>query len=154
MRKQVWLFLLLSLCFLYQAFAQAPQKFEKEKIILSGQTLIVEVADTDPKRERGLMQRTSLKENAGMIFIFDDERILNFWMKDTLIPLDIGYFDKTKTLIDIQSMQPISPMENEPKIYPSKKPAQYALEMPLGWYAKHKVKVGAKYKPASSETLK
>lgn len=123
-----------------------PQNFEKVKISLGGQTITVEVADTNPKRERGLMERTSLADNNGMIFIFEDEKVLNFWMKDTLIPLDIGYFNNTKTLIDIQSMQPISLIEKVPRIYPSKKPAQYALEMPLGWFAKHKVKIGSKYK--------
>ena len=146
MRKQVGLALLVSLCFLFEAFAQASQNFAKTKISLGGQRVTVEVADTDPKRERGLMARTSLADNTGMIFIFEDERILSFWMKDTLIPLDIGYFDKTKTLIDVQAMQPFSPMEKEPKIYPSKKPAQYALEMPLGWFAKHNVKIGTQYK--------
>ncbi len=149
MRKQVWLFFVVSLCFLYQAFAQAPQNFDKKKIILGGRTITVEVADTDPKRERGLMGRTTLADNTGMIFIFEDERVLSFWMKDTLIPLDIGYFDKTKTLIDIQVMQPISPIEKVPKIYPSKKPAQYALEMPLGWFTKNKVKIGSRYKSSS-----
>ncbi len=149
MRKQAWLFFLISLCFFYQALAQDPIEFKKAKILLSGNTLVVEVADTNEKREHGLMNRTSLAENTGMIFIFDDERELNFWMKNTLIPLDIGYFDKHKTLIDIQSMQPSSPMEMSPKIYPSKKPAQYALEMPINWFAKHKVKIGAQYKSVS-----
>ena len=149
MRKQAWLFLLVSLCYLYHAFAQEPVHFEKAKISLGGTNLLVEVADTNEKREHGLMNRTSLAENSGMIFIFEEEQPLSFWMKNTLIPLDIGYFDKHKTLIDIQSMQPTSPMEMQPKVYPSKKPAQYALEMPVNWFTRHKVKIGAQYKTVS-----
>ena len=147
--KQVFFSLSLSLCFCVSVFAQTDLKFEKTKILLGGKVVLVEVADTNEKREHGLMGRTSLGENAGMIFVFEEEHTLSFWMKDTLIPLDIGYFDKNKVLIDIQTMQPASPMEVQPKAYPSKRPAQYAIEMPMHWFARHKVSVGTKYKAVS-----
>ncbi len=147
--KQIFLGLTLSVCFCTTVIAQMDLKFEKTKILLGGKVILVEVADTNEKRERGLMGRTSLGDNAGMIFIFGEEHTLSFWMKDTLIPLDIGYFDKNKVLIDIQTMQPASPMEVQPKAYPSKRPAQYAIEMPMHWFGRHKVNVGAKYKAVS-----
>ncbi|MBV9454077.1 MAG: DUF192 domain-containing protein, partial [Rubrobacter sp.] len=53
----------------------------------------VEIAATDAERERGLMGRTTLPEDSGMLFVFDQDQQLSFWMKDTLIPLSIAYID-------------------------------------------------------------
>ncbi|HZB81760.1 MAG TPA: DUF192 domain-containing protein, partial [Rubrobacteraceae bacterium] len=54
----------------------------------------VEIATTTAERERGLMERTALAEDAGMLFVFDREQQLSFWMKDTLIPLSIAYINE------------------------------------------------------------
>ncbi len=144
--KQVIILHALIYCFSCQSFAQDEIKFEKAKFILGRKNLQLEVADSNEKREHGLMNRRHLGENEGMIFIFDEEQTLSFWMKNTLIPLDIGYFDQSKTLIDIQNMQPASPMEVRPKSYPSKKPAKYAIEMSENWFRKNRIKIGAKFK--------
>jgi uncharacterized membrane protein (UPF0127 family) len=69
---------------------------------------------------------------------------LSFWMKNTRIPLSIAYIDANRAIIDIQDMVPASDIEKFPPSYPSKKPAQYALEMNLGWFVKNKIKVGDK----------
>ncbi|MBW7869615.1 MAG: DUF192 domain-containing protein [Flavobacteriia bacterium] len=63
----------------------------------------IEIADTPNKRARGLMDRSSMDENDGMLFIFDDDEVRKhtFYMKDTRIPLDIMYFGKDSTLINI-----------------------------------------------------
>ena len=61
----------------------------------------VEVADTPQKQSQGLMYRENLKLDHGMLFIFDDESILSFWMKDTLIPLDMIFVDKTFRIINV-----------------------------------------------------
>ena len=53
----------------------------------------VEVADTDAERQMGLMERSVLPEDAGMLFVFEGEQTLSFWMKDTLVPLSIAYID-------------------------------------------------------------
>lgn len=119
--------------------------FEKEKIILDGKSVSVEVAKTQEQHERGLMFRKSMPENEGMLFVFNNEEIRSFWMKNTFIDLSIGYFDKDKTLIDIQEMKATSMMEARPPSYPSAKPAMYALEMNKGWFAKNKVKLGHKF---------
>lgn len=116
--------------------------FDKKKIKLGSKTIEVEVADTDPKRERGLMFREELPEDKGMLFIFDQERILSFWMKNTLIPLSIGYFDKNKKLLEIHEMTPAVLGEREIKTYPSRLPAMYALEMPKAWFARNQIKPG------------
>ena len=65
-------------------------------------------------------------------------------MKNTLIPLTIGYFDKKGKLFQILDMDPASPVELSPKLYVSAKPAKYALEMNKGWFKKFKVSVGTK----------
>ena len=68
----------------------------------------VEIADTPEERQTGLMGRSALAENAGMLFVFDQEQILSFWMKDTLIPLSIAYIDAEGRIVDIQDMQPLT----------------------------------------------
>jgi uncharacterized protein len=119
--------------------------FQKRKISLGGQTLNVEIADTPLRRERGLMFRTSLDDKSGMLFIFDFEQPLAFWMKNTLIPLAIAYIDKDRKIVDIQEMVPAVMGQIQPPSYPSKKPAMYALEMPKGWFARKGVKIGARF---------
>lgn len=117
--------------------------FSKQKIKVGKLALTVEIADNSEKSARGLMFRTSLADGTGMLFIFEDEAPRSFWMKNTFIPLSIGYFDQNKKLVDIQDMQPVkSEMEQNPKTYPSASPAKYALEVPKGWFQKHKIKIG------------
>ena len=78
-----------------------------------------------------------------MLFIFNEELVREFWMKNTLINLDIGYFDKNKKLIDIQQMKAVtSVMQTDLPRYPSKQPAMYALEMQQTWFKKNKFRYG------------
>lgn len=119
--------------------------FETKRIKLGNQIIEAEIADTDAKREHGLMFRESLPDNHGMLFIFDEERKLSFWMKNTLIPLSIGYFSKDRRLNEIHEMVPAVLGEREIKTYPSSLPAMYALEMPKGWYSKHRIKSGTTF---------
>lgn len=123
--------------------------FKKEKITLGGKTIPVELAETPEQHERGLMFRKSMPENEGMLFVFSNEDVRYFWMKNTFIDLSIGYFDREKTLIDIQEMKSASMMETRPPSYPSAKPAKYALEMNKGWFTKNKVKLGQKFQFSS-----
>src|SRR4051812_16345138 len=73
-------------------------QFKKAALTLGSAHLNVEIADTEDRRERGLMGRTSLKDSEGMIFIFDMATQQGFWMKDTLIPLSIGFFSPSGKL--------------------------------------------------------
>ena len=97
----------------------------------------VEIANTRDEQERGLMERTELPEDAGMLFVFNRERILSFWMKNTLIPLSIAYINSDRRIIDIQEMQPL-----DETTHPSAEPAQYALEVNQGFFADHGIEVG------------
>lgn len=119
--------------------ATVELKYKKNK-----KTIIVELAETEEQHARGLMFRTKLKKDEGMLFIFADEQVRQFWMKNTLINLDIGYFDRNKRLIDIQQMKAVtSVMQIDIPTYPSKQPAMYALEMSQGWFKKNKFEEGA-----------
>jgi uncharacterized membrane protein (UPF0127 family) len=128
------------------AFAHASQelKFKKLNVKVGHENIMAEIADDEPKREHGLMFRKELKDGDGMLFIFDESSRRSFWMKNTLVPLSIGYFDAQKVLIDIQDMQPASQIDKSPPVYPSKGPAQYALEVPLGWFKLHHVELKSK----------
>lgn len=95
----------------------------------------VEIAANPETRERGLMHRGKLADNEGMLFVFSHEHTLVFWMKNTLIPLDIGFFDAQGLLISVERMQP----DNGSKTYRSPSPALYALEMNQGWFDKNNV---------------
>lgn len=120
--------------------------FEKKQLVLGSKTITVEIADTSERSARGLMYRKSLKDDEGMLFIFQEEKVLSFWMKNTFIPLSIGFFNKNKVLIDVQDMEPVtSEMQLEIPSYTSKGPALYALEVPKGWFKKHKISLKSRF---------
>jgi uncharacterized membrane protein (UPF0127 family) len=99
----------------------------------------VEIADTDAERARGLMGRTALAEDRGMLFVYPDEEVRSFWMKDTLIPLSIAFIDSEGRIVDIKDMKPL---DDDPPHYVSAEPARYALEVNQGFFEEHGVKVG------------
>jgi len=107
-------------------------------IQLNDQPLSVEIASTEAERAKGLMEREVLPENDGMLFIYPKPQILSFWMKNTRIPLSIGFFDENRSLINIEQMDP--PDGSELRTYKSKRPARYALEVPQGWFERHDVR--------------
>ena len=105
----------------------------------AGETVLVqaEVASTPEQRQQGLMGRTELAEDAGMLFAFSGEQPLSFWMKDTLIPLSIAFIDAQGRIVDIQDMQPL-----DETTHPSAEPAKYALEVNQGFFETRGIKVG------------
>jgi uncharacterized membrane protein (UPF0127 family) len=104
-------------------------------------TVQVEVAETEAARERGLMQRSSLGELDGMIFVFDTPGLHAFWMKDTLIPLDMIWLDGTGKIVFLaESVPPCKTVECP--TYPPRVPASYVLEVNAGFTKKHQVRVG------------
>lgn len=104
---------------------------------VGGHELRIEVAATPEQRSRGLMYRDSLAENAGMLFVFPEEREVSFWMKDTAIPLSIAYIRRDATIVGIYDMDPFSL-----EAVPSRRPVLYALEVNQGWFSRHGVTVG------------
>ncbi len=99
----------------------------------------VEIADDSEEQAQGLMNRTSLGEDQGMLFVFDEEATLSFWMRNTLIPLSVAYIDSEGRIVDIQKMEPL---DDEPPQYVSAEPAQYALEVNQGFFEERGVEVG------------
>ncbi len=99
----------------------------------------VEIADTEAERQTGLSGRPTLAEDAGMLFVFDQEQPLSFWMKDTLIPLSIAYMASEGRIVDIQDMQAL---DDDPPHYESAEPARYALEVNKGFFDERGVEVG------------
>ena len=99
----------------------------------------LEVAATPPERERGLMYRTSLAEGRGMLFVFDEDRNHSFWMKNTLIPLDMLFIARDGTVVGIHAnATPLSTAD-----IAVGKPSRYVLEVPGGWAARHGIAAGA-----------
>ncbi|MFQ5746768.1 MAG: DUF192 domain-containing protein [Gemmatimonadota bacterium] len=108
-----------------------------QNVTVGGVPILVEIADTDALRQLGLMNRDSLETDAGMLFIYPEERILSFWMRNTRIPLDIAFIDRTGRIVNIEPMEAQTDTTHE-----SRGPAMYALEMALGWFAAHGVGPG------------
>ncbi len=97
----------------------------------------IEIAKTDAHRQRGLMERDSMPENWGMIFVFPDEAVRGFWMKNTRIPLDIAYLDAGGKVVSIHQMKPYEQTSTA-----SKGPAKYAIELNVGQAARVGLKEG------------
>ncbi|WP_395374071.1 DUF192 domain-containing protein [Marinicella sp. W31] len=113
------------------------------QVRLGDQVFKVELAQTDSQRAQGLMYRESMPQNTGMLFIFDDQQPRSFWMKNTLIPLDIIYFDRNKKLVSIQhNVPPCKNTISRCPGYPSTGPAAYVLEINGGLAEKFGFKRG------------
>jgi len=104
--------------------------FGRAVIELDGAPFTVAVADNPEQRARGLMGVEDLSPLDGMLFVFDDEQVRSFWMKDTLIPLDLAFFDAGGILVSRTSMATC--LDGDCPGYSSDVPARYALEAPLG----------------------
>lgn len=103
--------------------------------------ILIKVADNTEERSQGLKGVSFLAKNTGMLFCFPKEGYPQFWMKDTLIALDIAFIDMNKKIVDIQQMVLI----NDEKLrYMPKNKAKYALEMNLGWFASNEISIGDK----------
>lgn len=96
-----------------------------------------EIADTDESRQFGFMEREKIPDGTGMLFVFDRDQILSFWMKNTPHPLSIAYIDSRGKIRNIYDMTPFSLASVVSTVS-----VRYALEVPQGWFEKVGVKVG------------
>ena len=127
-----------------QSRANNAQTSNPERIaVINGHVFFLEIADTNATRAQGLMNRQVLDSDHAMLFVFVDESIITFWMKDTLIPLDILFLDHALEIVDIQTMVPqIGAMEKDLIRYSSKRPSKFALEMNAGLTEQYGIKTG------------
>ncbi|HLV38683.1 DUF192 domain-containing protein [Xanthomarina sp.] len=123
---------------------EVPFTKEGELTLFEGETQIplskidIEIADNEYETQTGLMYRSSMKENQGMLFVFEDERPRSFYMKNTQFALDLIYLDTNKTIVSFQeNAQPL-----DESSLPSIFPAKYVLEVNAGLVAKWKLQVG------------
>ena len=96
-----------------------------------------EMARTPAQQSRGFMKRKNIPDGTGMLFVFDKDERLRFWMKDTPHPLSIAYIDSRGRIRDIYDMTPFSlaPVKSTVSV-------RYALEVPRGWFDRVNIKVG------------
>ena len=106
-------------------------------ITLGSRTLSIPVALDKVHCRRGLMYRRQLGPDEGMLFVYPREAPYFFWMKDTYVPLSIAFVRADGRIIQIEDMEPLDLTKHL-----SRAPAQYALEMPKGWFGRNKVKEG------------
>ena len=136
------LFLFLS-CAFSGCAAWGRNKLETREIALENAAESVpikaEIAKTDEERSRGLMYRKNLADGEGMLFVFEKDELLSFWMKNTLIPLSIAFISSEGRIMEIHDMEPgnLDPVH-------SGRSVRYALEVPQGWFSRVNLQVGDK----------
>ena len=96
-----------------------------------------EVAANDQNRQLGLMNRKSMPQQHGMLFVFAQNNTHCMWMRNTLLPLSVAFMDASGTIINIKDMQP----QTEDN-HCAAAPARFALEMNLGWFRERGIKAG------------
>jgi len=96
-----------------------------------------EIASTNEERSQGLMFRDKLADGEGMLFIFERDQVLSFWMKNTHIPLSIAYIASDGRIIDIKDMHPL-----DLSSVSSSRSVRYAIEVPQGWFLRMGIKIG------------
>ena len=109
-----------------------------KKIVVGKTPLRVEVADTLEKQERGLMFRQSMPENEGMLFVYKEPEEMSFWMRNTLIPLDIAFVGADGIILNIHQARPL----DESVLYRSAGAAKYVIETNQGWFSRHGIRPG------------
>jgi uncharacterized membrane protein (UPF0127 family) len=112
---------------------------------LDGATLHTQIAANEQEREIGLMHVAKLGDNDGMIFLMPSVQAVDFWMKDTLIPLSIAFIDRSGTILEIHDMQAL---DEKDTTHSASDQVAYALEANLHWFALNGIKPGDHLVPA------
>lgn len=102
-------------------------------------SVAVEIASTAAQRQLGLMHRESLPEDTGMLFLFADDTRTGFWMKDTLLALDIAHIAADGAIIEVNTREPLDETVLAPR-----RPYRFTLEVNAGWFARQGLGPGAK----------
>jgi uncharacterized membrane protein (UPF0127 family) len=117
----------------------APQRLPTTNFSVGIHVIHAEIAETPEQRSVGLMNRTALGVNDGMLFVFQQAAVQCFWMKNTLIPLTIAFIDDSGLILQLDDMQPQTLDE-----HCSTKPVRFALEVNEHWFVKRNLKPGTR----------
>jgi hypothetical protein len=132
-------FILALIITLTYSLACAQQKLPIKRINVGLHVVRAEVASTEQQRQRGLMNRKSLGQNEGMLFVFDQPNYHCMWMKNTLIPLSVAFIDAQGVIVNIEAMQP-----QTDTTHCASRPVLYALEMNVDWFKRKNIRAGFK----------
>jgi uncharacterized protein len=131
---------LIVLCAFVAVFSARP---DFKSLVIGSHRFAIEIADTPEKHTLGLMFRQKISDDFGMLFVFPDDEVRFFWMKNTLVHLDIIYLNRNKQVIEIARNVP--PCQADPcPSYSSVAPARYVLEIRGNLAAELQLKVGDK----------
>ena len=123
-----------------EQFQKTIEQSETQTILqVNGVALNVEQADTREKQTQGLSGRKVLKEDAGMLFVYENVGNPRIWMKDMHFPIDIIWINREKEVVEIH--ENISP-DTYPQVFYSSVPVQYVLEVNAGWSKKVNITIG------------
>lgn len=139
MRKYWWIIIILIIAALGLVAIFVFRNKGDAEVKIKDQSFKVELASTDSQRERGLSNRTELGTESGMLFVFPESAVHSFWMKDTLIPLDIIWINEGK-IVEMATLDPQTD-ETIPQ-YTPKNSAKYVLEINAGLISTYDFKVG------------
>lgn len=128
-------------CLSPQAQAQDSAQMSLQRVTLNAgiHNIDVQIAQTPQQQAIGLMYRTSMPSNEGMLFVFPNANKQCFWMKNTVLSLTAAFIADDGTIVNLENMQP---QTTEPHC--SKRPVRYVLEMNQGWFAHKGIKAGFK----------
>lgn len=129
--------LLFAACLCAAGCEESPAGLSVVKMKIGKQSYNLEVARTETEQEKGLMKRDSMPEDHGMIFVFPDEQVRSFWMKNTRFPLDILFLSSGGKVVSIHQMRAYDESSTS-----SDEPAQYAIELNKGQADASGVRVG------------
>ena len=119
-------FFILALVYLWVWYF-AKSMINSDKVCHQNHCFVVEVADNDEERKKWLMYREFMTKNRGMLFVFQESKIYSFWMKNTVIPLDMIRIDSEFNIVDIQTAQPC--VTEKCASYIPQKDSLYVLEI-------------------------
>ena len=141
-KKILIIFALLTIALIFFIIS-SPQKNNDNTVCFEGSCVEVELATTPEEMTIGLMNRTSLPENMGMLFIFNEEGVHKLWMKKTLIPLDMIWLDENGKIIYFErNAQPC--YVPTCSAFGPESGSKYELEVNAGYIERHKINVGDK----------
>jgi uncharacterized membrane protein (UPF0127 family) len=135
----LWLFLVFVSC--VNADNRPQARLPTRELVINTHggavTVAAEFAMTDSERAKGLMWRTAANDGEGMLFVYDRDMQMSFWMKNTLIPLSIAFISSRGEILEMRDMEP-----QDTRAVRSERSCRYALEVPQGWFSRAGIRTG------------